>query len=61
MTVQLWQGTADTLGARPPMATFPRDAIGHSTLRLTGAGHLSILADHAGEIVAAVGEPVSGR
>ena len=50
--VQLWQGTADTFGARPAMAQHLHELIGHSDLHLTPDGHLSILVDHVDDILA---------
>ncbi len=52
--VQLWQGTADTFGARPAMAHHLSDAIGNNDLHLTPDGHLSILVEHSDEILTGV-------
>jgi pimeloyl-ACP methyl ester carboxylesterase len=49
--VRLWQGTADTFGARPMMAWRLARTIPQSELHLTGDGHLSILANHVDAIL----------
>jgi pimeloyl-ACP methyl ester carboxylesterase len=49
--VRLWQGTADTFGARPMMAWHLARTIPQSELHLTGDGHLSILANHVDAIL----------
>jgi hypothetical protein len=49
--VRLWQGTADTFGARPIMAWHLARSIAQTELHLTGDGHLSILANHVDAIL----------
>jgi hypothetical protein len=49
--VRLWQGTADTFGARPMMAWHLARSIAQTELHLTGDGHLSILANHVDAIL----------
>lgn len=49
--VRLWQGTADTFGARPAMAEHLHGAIPGSHLHLTPDGHLSVLTRHLDAIL----------
>lgn len=49
--VTLWQGTKDSLGARPAMAKHLHQAIHASQLRITSDGHLSLLTTHSTEIL----------
>jgi hypothetical protein len=49
--VRLWQGTADSFGARPAMAECLHAAIPGGHLHLTPDGHLSVLTRHLDAIL----------
>lgn len=57
--VALWQGTADTFGARPAMAEHLHSLIPGSELHITTDGHLSVLRDHSAEILLHLAMPES--
>ena len=52
--VRLWQGTADTFGARPAMASHLGRTIPQSDLHMTGDGHLSILVNQRDAVFASL-------
>jgi pimeloyl-ACP methyl ester carboxylesterase len=53
----LWQGRADTFGARPAMAERLHELLPRSTLRVTPGGHLSVMVDHRAEILSSSVRP----